>query len=423
MRRLALAGLIGLAGTLLPAQVQEFRLPSGLRCLLLEKHEQPLIRVALDCRWEPSEEPARKPGLAGFLAAVMRAGGAGPYTRPEYNRALDDLGLALGFESRRNGFRWTLACDSRNQEPALELLAHAVFRPVFDPALVAAQRRILSRQLLGASPWERGQSTFLWSLGDPGVELVPTGTELKNMEFDDLQAFRRQVVRPGNATLVLQGDLSLVQAKELVTLHFGLWGPAVQPRPEEPAAEAEPPARLLAVLDPSPDAELWAGREPGACPPAVAELLGLLLDHLPQGPGPGTRSTGTCRAGDPVVVRVKAGPADREGLVAALEAVLARLRGGVSAQDLDRLRQRWKARKAALALHPRDLIRALADGSVDPALEAKVDALRPEDFNAALKTLLAPGSLRFLLVGGDARVAQAAEKAGFGPATLMLPMP
>ena len=45
-----LAILIGLAGTLLPAQVQEFRLPSGLRCLLLEKHEQPLIRVALDCR-------------------------------------------------------------------------------------------------------------------------------------------------------------------------------------------------------------------------------------------------------------------------------------------------------------------------------------------------------------------------------------
>jgi len=161
-----------------------------------------------------------------------------------------------------------------------------------------------------------------------------------------------------------------------VNLHFGLWGPAPQARSGEAAAESEPPARLLAVLDPSPDAELWAGRETGACPPAVAELLGLLLEHLPQGAGPGFRSTGSCAAGAAMVVRVKAGPADREGLAAALEAVLSRLRAGVTAQDLDRLRQRWKARRTALALHPQDLVRTLADGGLDPALEAKVDAMR-----------------------------------------------
>ncbi len=390
---------------------QTFSLPSGLRCVLLENHDQPLIRAELATRWE--REP--RPGTAGFLAQLLRAGGAGGYSRAEFNRALDDLGITFAFESRPNLYRWTLATDSRNQEPAMELLADAVFRPAFDPGTLAAQRLAAGRWLAAATAAERGRARFLWALGDPEVDLPPAEGAVDALDFAALQAFRRAAVRPERSCLVLHGDLSLTQAKELVFLHFGLWGPALAP-----AGEAAPPAapepRLLEVLE-GGEAELWAGRPSTSCDPAVLELLEDLLGQLPGVLAPGLARTCTVGPGRPLLVKVKAGAGGRAGLVAALLDTLDALRTrGFTDPDLERARARWRARLDALPLHPQDLVRREQEGVLDPAFRQRVEAVRLKDLNGALAALLAPGDLRFLLLGGDDALAQQAEKAGLGPA-------
>lgn len=390
---------------------QTFTLPSGLRCQLLENHDQPLIRAELAVRWEG--EP--RPGLGGFLAQLMRAGGAGTYTRPEFNRALDDLGITFGFETGPGLYRWTLATDSRSQEPAMELLADAVFRPAFDMGTLGAQRLAVGRQFTAASTRDRGRDRFLWALGDPSVELPPVAGAVDTMDYTELQDFRRRVVRPENASLVLHGDLSLAQAKELVFLHFGLWGPG--PRtPSGPAPQAAAEPRLLEVLD-GGEAELWAGRSAAGCDPAVRELLEDLLLQLPRVLSPGLVGEWGTGPGRPLILKVKAGAGARDGLVAAFLRTLEGMRTqGFSEQDLDRARARWKARIAALPLHPEDLVRRLQEGVLDPGFLARVEAVRLKDVNGALAALLAPADLRYLLLGGDAALVQKAEGAGLGPA-------
>ena len=404
-------------------QVQAFSLPNGLKVVLLEKHDQPLIRLELVTRLDPAEEPAHRKGLAGFLAALMRSGGAGPYSRPDFNRALDDLGISFGFESRRDAYRWTLATDSRSQEPALELLADAVFRPVLEVPLVEAQRQALVQQATSLTLRELGRRSFLWQLGDPATEFPPTLEGLQDVDYKAIQAFRHRVVRPEASTLVLHGDLSLTQAKELVFLHFGLWGPLGQGALPQPAAEPAPGERFLACLDASPDAELWAGRASGLCPAPEAELLALLLEQMPAVAAPGVSREGSLEGG-PLLLKVKAAGPGRAGLVAALQTTLEGLRTrGFTATEVDRARLRWKARLAALPLHPRDQVHRYTQGGLDPAFQAKVDAVGVKDLNRVLASMLEPGALRFLLVGGDDRLVQGTEAAGFGPVTLVKPKP
>ncbi|BDU71137.1 peptidase M16 family protein [Mesoterricola silvestris] len=390
---------------------QTFSLPSGLKCVLLENHDQPLLRVELATRWQG--EP--KPGMAVFLGQLMGSGGVGAFTRAEFNRALDDQGITFGFQARPGLFRWTLATDSRSQEPAMELLADAVFRPVFDPQAVAALRQADGQRLTAGTAADRGRARFLGALGDPPGEAPAPRGALEGLEFADLQGFRQRVLRPEHSMLVLHGDLSLSQAKELVFLHFGLWGPASAP----PAGAAVPPPaepRLLEVLE-GGEAELWAGRTSDGCDPAVRELLADLLEQLPRVLSPGLVREFSLGPGQPLLVKVKAGAAGKDGLVAAFLETLGTLRTrGFTGRDLERARTRWNARIGALPLHPQDLVRRLEEGVLDPAFRRRVEAVSLADVNAALAALLAPADLRFLLLGGDAALVQKAEDAGLGPA-------
>lgn len=384
--------------------IQTFALPSGLRCVLLEKHDQPLIRLELVTRWDTES----KPGLAGFLACLMRAGGAGPYTRMEFNGALDDQGITFDFESRRNQYRWTLATDSRSQEPALELLADAVFRPVFDVPMVEAQKGALA----GDSPWDRGRARFLWGLGDEATDLPPS---LGPLEFEELQAFRRRVVRPEASILVLHGDLSLTQARELVFLHFGLWGPGPRPPAAPPPPSAAPEPRLLVVPEGTGEIELWAGRSSSGCDPAVRELLEGLLGQVPRVLAPGIVSECSLERGRPLLVKVKAGPGGRQGLLGAFQDALGALRArGFSQLDLERARARWRARMAVLPLHPKDQLSRFQEGVLDPEFQRRVEAVGVKEVNDALGALLAPEALRYLLLGGDAALV-----AALGPAEIL----
>jgi hypothetical protein len=427
----ALAALLAVA---LPAQgvqgPQTFKLSSGLNCVLVESHERPLIRMELVSRWDRSELPAGKEGLGGFLAEVLDAGGAGPYNRTAFNRAVDALGMTYGFTARMGAYRWTAAADSRSQEAAMELLVDGVVRPAFDGPLVERERLAARKRAGAESPRERALSRFLWNLGDPGVLDPPAAQDLDRLEYQDLLDFRRRVIRPEGSTLMLYGDLNLSQARQLVVMHLGIWGPSAQPPlkgiPARAQAKSAPEPRLLAVFEPGPGAELWAGasRPEQGSGPAVEALLPALLtrsaDALFGGFEMSFRLPAEGRT--PLLIKAKVPQTERDALVPGFLAALERLRDtGFSPEDLACALIQWKAENSALPLHPEALLRAMADGRLDPALVRAVEQVTLKEIDQALKAWLAPERLRFLLLGADAPMLQAAEKAGLKPSTILGP--
>jgi hypothetical protein len=420
-----------LAGPL-PAQAvpgpQTFKLTSGLDCVLLESHERPLLRMELVSRWDRSELPAGKEGLGGFLAEVLDAGGAGLYNRTAFNRAVDALGMTFTFTPRVGAFRWDVVADSRSQEAAMELLVDAVVRPAFDGPLVERERLLARKRAAAESLRERAVSRFLWNLGDPGALVPPGALDLDHIDYQDLLDFQRRVIRPERSTLVFYGDLNLSQARQLVLMHLGIWGPSAQPPlkgiPVKAPAKSVPEPRLLAVLEPVPGAELWAGapRPDQGSGPAVEALLPALLTRSAGSLFPGFAMTFRLPAEGrtPLLIQAKVPMADRDALVPGFMAALARLRDtGFSPEDLACALIQWKAENGALPLHPVALVRGMAEGRLDPALARSVDQVTLKEIDQALKAWLAPDRLRFLLLGADAPLLQAGEKAGLKPSTIL----
>jgi len=407
---------------------QTFQLATGLSCVLVENHERPLIRMVVASRWDRSELPQGKEGIGGFLAMAMAAGGAGPNSHAAFLRALDALGMSFGFKARMGCYQWTMVADSRSQETAMELLADAVARPVFDGPLVEGQRQALLRRFASGSLRERAQARFLWSIDDPGTLLPPRAEAVDRIEYQDLLDFRRRVVRPENSTLVLYGDLNLAQARQLALMHLGIWGPVAQPAvagiPPKAGTANVPQARLLAVLDSGPVAELWAGtsRPAGGGSPAAEALLPILLGRAAARCFGGLEMSFRLDQGRVLLIQAKVPAGDRDRLVAGCTAGLESLRrSGFTSEELACALLQWQAENASAPLHPGRMLDQILEGRLDPGLAQAVGRTTVKDLDQALNAWLDPGGLRFLLLGADAPLLQAAEKAGLAPSAVLRP--
>ena len=159
------------------------------------------------------------------------------------------------------------------------MLADAVVRPAIDGPLVEGERKA-AQTGRSRNPAGAGAARFLWGLGDPGILAPRAAAGLDNIEFQDLQDFRRRVMRPEHSGWPLRGPEPR-PGQQLALMHLGIWGPGVQPPLKgspRPAAPAAPEPRLLAVLEPGPGTELWAGAvRPDPARPGVDALLPILL--------------------------------------------------------------------------------------------------------------------------------------------------
>ena len=197
-----------------PQPAQRFILPNGLTVLLLEVHERPLLRVRLHVSLTGADRSAACPDLPERLLACMDRSDRGGRKAKDFNLELEDQGIQLHDSSSPKGMDWFVLARSRDQDLAMASLSDLLLRCVPD--------------------------AYAWK--NPG-----------GVSWSDLQAFQKRVLRPGNAILVLHGDLGLEQAKRLVLLTFGTWPAASRPIPKALHPSPSPGAQALrALLTPPP---------------------------------------------------------------------------------------------------------------------------------------------------------------------------
>jgi predicted Zn-dependent peptidase len=224
-----------------PAQ-RHFRLDNGLRVRLVEYHRLPIVALNLVLDAGAVHDPADQPGLASFTAAMVTEG---TRTRSA-TRLSDDLGFIgaqLAAGASFDAASVSGASLSRHLEKLLELMADVTAAPSFpqgDFARVQDQRKVslvqqrdspgaVASKAFSEAFWE-GHPYGHWSMG--------TETSLGAMRPADLVRFHASHWRPGNAELVVVGDVSEAALKPMLAKTFAAWPAGAQPA----AAPARPPA-------------------------------------------------------------------------------------------------------------------------------------------------------------------------------------
>jgi predicted Zn-dependent peptidase len=247
-------------------EVQDYTLDNGLRVVLVERHALPLVSLEVQARGGASAHPAGQAGLAA-MAADMLDEGTTTRSALEISAAIDVLGASLSSTAGYDASQLRLSVLSNHLEEALGVLADVVLRPTFperDLERVRRQRlaRVLQRSDVPAALAEDAFAGVLYGKGHPyGVPLLGTEQTLSGLTRDDVIDYWRARYVPGQATLVVAGDVTRAQLDSMLATAFAGWSGAGEDPPRLPTPEARTARRIYLVDKPgAAQSEVRVGR-------------------------------------------------------------------------------------------------------------------------------------------------------------------
>ena len=240
-----------------PKPVEE-TLPNGLRVIVIERRETPLVSAQLLIKNGGEVDPPELAGLADMTANLLTKG---TQTRDATKIAseVESLGASLDSGARWDSSFATVSGMSSKLPQAMEILADVVRRPTFkseeverlrqqyldnvtlalgDPGTIA--RMVAARVVFGDSPY--------------GHPVSGTTESLTRISAADIAKMHSRFYRPDNAILVIGGDIDAKAGIALATKYFGDWQKPTTPMPSLSAAmENAGKAGRIVVID-KPDA-------------------------------------------------------------------------------------------------------------------------------------------------------------------------
>lgn len=225
------------------AKVSEHRLANGMRVLLAERHSDPVVASVLLYPAGARTETEREAGLSHFLEHMMFKG-TKRHGKGEVDRLTTELGGANNAYTGHDHTAYWFELASDRWERALELEADRMQHLLIDPAEFDAERAVVLEELaMGEDdPWRalvRRVEEALFPHHPYGRPIIGYPEVLKALTPADMRAYYRRFYHPGNATLVVCGDVRPAAALAAVRARFERI-----PR-GTPFAEADPFRRKL----------------------------------------------------------------------------------------------------------------------------------------------------------------------------------
>ncbi len=213
---------------LVTPKFERFTLDNGLTVLVSERHELPLVSVNVAYRAGSAADPEGKEGLAGLTYQLLLEG-AGKLDALALDNAFADLGSSVGASVGQDGALVGVQILRRNLDQAGALLADIVLRPRFDAA--SFQHR--KEQLLASLAFQVGSPGYLAGEAFAATVYGPhhpygrlssgTPTSVSGLQLADAKRFYADAAGPREAALILAGDISVAEARELAQRWFGTW--------------------------------------------------------------------------------------------------------------------------------------------------------------------------------------------------------
>jgi len=205
----------------------ERTLGNGLRVIVVENHQTPLVAARLTVKNGGEVDPASLSGVADMTGSLLTKG-TKTRTAPQIAQEIEALGGQLNSGAGWDASRASVNVISSKTEPAMTILADVVENPVFqDEEIERLRQQYLDGLSVGMnSPgtladWVASRVVF----GDNayGHPVAGTPESIARIKRDDITAMHATYYRPDNAMLVIGGDIKTDDAFKLAERLFGGW--------------------------------------------------------------------------------------------------------------------------------------------------------------------------------------------------------
>jgi zinc protease len=228
--------------------LEEARLSNGLRVLVAERHEIPVVNLWLDVDAGYAADYSAAPGTARLVSSLL-TGGTARRSALEISDELQMLGAQLSTGANLDLSTVYVSALKATLDESLDLFADVVLNPVFPEADFERQKQLQLAAIANekVTPLQmalRALPPILFGSDHAyGMPLTGSGTEesVTALTRDDMLRHHSSWFRPNNATLIVAGDTSLAEILPKLEAAFGSWKSA--PTPEKNLRPAPRPAK------------------------------------------------------------------------------------------------------------------------------------------------------------------------------------
>jgi predicted Zn-dependent peptidase len=242
---------------------KHFALSNGLKVRLVEYRRLPIVALNLVADAGGARDPAARPGLASFTAAMLTEG-----TKTRSATRISDeagfLGASISAGAGPDSASLGGSTLAKHLPAFLDLFADVAMNAAFpkgDFDRVQDQRLVtlLQQRDQPQAIASRAFAPLFWGTHPYGHYMLGTEASVKAMRPKDLAAFHDRFWRPGASELVVVGDVSEADLRPLLERTLGKWKPGAKVAPLAPAPAASPKRTVLLEKADAPQAYLLLG--------------------------------------------------------------------------------------------------------------------------------------------------------------------
>ncbi|MBA3578833.1 MAG: insulinase family protein [Gemmatimonadaceae bacterium] len=227
-------------------------LAGGARLLVAEVAKLPIVSVTVVIAAGAESDPAGKEGLAQLTARAMVEGTSSSSALALAGR-IEKLGGVIDSDAGWDSARINLTCLSKHLEESLDVLGEILTSPSFPENELDRLRdeRLAEIEQIRSEPRglaEEAFTEFVYTAGER-YALPPGGTResVSALSRQDVAHHHAGLYSPGNASIVIAGDVSLGDAARMIDRAMSGWTGATRKRAYVSAAPAPAGPRALLV--------------------------------------------------------------------------------------------------------------------------------------------------------------------------------
>jgi zinc protease len=208
-------------------------LPNGLRVLVAENHNAPLLSLRALVRSGAEHDTEQTAGLAAIVADLLDEG-AGSRDAIQLAEDVGILGGALGTGADWDASYVSLDVLSRNGEPATSIFADVAARATLpadglERARAERLNEILQQRNEPSAIAGKRFSNLLYGTGTYGNSIGGNAESVSRLALDEVRKYYLQHYVPNNASIVVSGDIDADDALALIERALGDWARGDEP--------------------------------------------------------------------------------------------------------------------------------------------------------------------------------------------------
>ncbi|MFL6590523.1 MAG: M16 family metallopeptidase [Chthoniobacterales bacterium] len=262
-------------------QPKETKLANGLRVIVIERPNLPLLAAEVLIRNGAEIDPKELAGTASMAGSLLTKG-TESMTAPQIASAIESLGGTIDSGAYWDASRATTVVMSDKAEPALKILSDVVLHPTFKEEEIGRLKNQILDGLRVAMRQPGALAQFVMNrvlFGDApyGHSHIGTMETVQAIKRDDIVKLYQTYYVPENAALILSGNLTLEQGKKWAEQFFGEWKGTMPPRGAAPPETDWKPSNVIVDMPEAGQAAVLVAR-PGIKRDSPDYYVGILAN-------------------------------------------------------------------------------------------------------------------------------------------------